>query len=206
VALQLGHETLTEPHHLVVCPPLRIEIGSAFAAAHRQRRQRVLEYLLEGEKLQHAQRHRGVESEAALVRSNRAVHLHAISAIHLHASRIVLPDDPEHHHPFGFDETLDNPRLAIFRFPVDNEGEAFEYLFYGLVELWLGGVFRSDAVEDIADELRSLGARGNMADQHHASFQGRRRAPFQLLTGRTTGRGRVFISEIAPADRGLRAR
>src|SRR5262249_21166241 len=66
VALQLGHEALAEAHDLAIRSALRIEVRSSLAAAHRQRRQRVLEDLLEGEKLEDAERHRWVEAQPAL--------------------------------------------------------------------------------------------------------------------------------------------
>src|SRR3712207_7932937 len=53
---ELGHERLAEPHHLGVALPLRVEVGAPLAAAHRQRRERVLEDLLEREELQQAER------------------------------------------------------------------------------------------------------------------------------------------------------
>ena len=58
VAGELGHEGLAKAHHLIVTLSLRIEVRTAFAAAHRQRRQGILENLLKAEEFQHAEVHR----------------------------------------------------------------------------------------------------------------------------------------------------
>src|SRR4051812_32128277 len=42
VAKEFAHEGLAEAHYFAVAFAFRIEIGSAFAAAHRQSRQRIL--------------------------------------------------------------------------------------------------------------------------------------------------------------------
>ena len=52
VAEQLGHERLAETHDFVVALALGIEVAAALAAAHHDRRQAVLEDLLEGQELQ----------------------------------------------------------------------------------------------------------------------------------------------------------
>jgi hypothetical protein len=59
--------------------PLGSKSRAALAAAHRQRGERVLEHLLEGEELEDAEVDRRVEAQAALVRADRAVHLDADS-------------------------------------------------------------------------------------------------------------------------------
>jgi len=55
VPLELGHERLAEAHDLAITLALGVEVGASLAAAHRQRRQRILEDLLERQELQHAQ-------------------------------------------------------------------------------------------------------------------------------------------------------
>src|SRR6185503_6150532 len=74
---QLGHERLAEAHHLAVGLALGVEVAAALAAAHGQRRQAVLEHLLEGEELQDAEVDAGVEAQPALVRTEGAAHLDA---------------------------------------------------------------------------------------------------------------------------------
>lgn len=52
MAAQLRHEGLAEAHDLVVGAPLGVEVGTALGATHRQRRQGVLQDLLEAKELQ----------------------------------------------------------------------------------------------------------------------------------------------------------
>src|SRR5262249_5466477 len=96
VPAQLRHEALTKMHDLVVAPTLRIEIRSALAAAHRQRRQRVLQDLLEREEFENAQVDGGMKPQSALVGTDRAVHLDPETAVDLDAALIVLPWNAEH--------------------------------------------------------------------------------------------------------------
>ena len=62
VAAQLGHEGLAEAHDLGVGLALRVEVGTALAAAHRQRGQGVLENLLEAKELDDGLGHGRVEA------------------------------------------------------------------------------------------------------------------------------------------------
>ena len=89
MAIQLGHQRLAESHDLALAFALRIEIGAAFAAAHRQGGQRVLEGLLKTEEFQDRQIYRRVEAHAALVRADGRVELYAEGAVDLHLAAIV---------------------------------------------------------------------------------------------------------------------
>ena len=62
VAAQLSHEGLAEAHDLSVGLALRVEVGTALAAAHRQRGQGVLENLLEAKELDDGLGHGRVEA------------------------------------------------------------------------------------------------------------------------------------------------
>ena len=156
VAVQLGHEALTEPHHLVVALPFRIEIGSTFAAAHRQRRQGVFEHLLEGEELEDAQVHRRMESQAAFVRADGAVHLDPVAAIDLVRAAIVLPRHAEHHHAFGLHHALDDPRAAILGTPLEDQIQRFDNFLHRLVKFGFARVLRSHFRHQVAHEARPL--------------------------------------------------
>ncbi len=83
VAEELGHEALAEAHDLGVGLALGVEVGAAFAAAHGQGGEGVLEHLLEGQELEDAQVDGGVEAQAALVRADGRVHLDAEAPVHL---------------------------------------------------------------------------------------------------------------------------
>jgi hypothetical protein len=170
VAGQLGHEALTEPHHLVVCPPLRLEVGSSLSAAHGQRRERVLEHLFERQELEDAKRDAGVKPQAALVGTDGAAHLDAVSAIDVDSPVIVLPGHAEHDDALGLHEAFENSRTAIFRTTRHHQVQALEHLLDRLMELWLRRVAGADLFEDLLNVRRGQAARGNTTDQHHASL------------------------------------
>src|SRR6185369_8962057 len=118
VALQFGHKALAEAHHFRVTLALRIEIGSALAAAHGQRGQRILEYLLECQELQNAEIDRRMEPETALVRTDSAVHLDAEAAIDLDIAMVIEPRNAEHQHALGLRYALENLVRNIFGVPL----------------------------------------------------------------------------------------
>ena len=107
VALQFGHEALAEAHHFVVALALGIEIRSALAAAHGQRGERILEYLLKCQELQDAEIHRGMEAQSALVGADGAVHLDAETAVDLNVALIVEPRHAEHEDALGLDNSFE---------------------------------------------------------------------------------------------------
>src|SRR5208283_6231097 len=93
MAEEFGHEALAELHHFVVALALGIKIRAALAAAHGERGQGILQYLLEGKEFQNAQVYGRMEAESALIGSDGAVHLDAESAIYLDVALIVDPGD-----------------------------------------------------------------------------------------------------------------
>src|SRR5260370_23306297 len=108
VPLQFGHEALAEAHYFVVALALGIEIGTALAAAHGQRGERVLEDLFERQEFQNAEVHRGMEAQPSLVGPDGTVHFDAEPAVHLHIAEIVKPGHAEHEDTFGFDNPLED--------------------------------------------------------------------------------------------------
>ena len=83
--------------------PFGIEVRPAFAAAHRQTCERVLKYLFEREKLDDARIDGRMKTQPAFVRAERAIHLHAKSAVHLDLSFLVDPRDAKLNHSLRFD-------------------------------------------------------------------------------------------------------
>src|SRR5581483_5365637 len=59
---EFGHKTLAESHDFVVALALGIEVGSAFAAAHGQRSQRILQNLFKCQEFQNAKIDRRMEA------------------------------------------------------------------------------------------------------------------------------------------------
>ena len=125
VAEQLAHERLAEMHHFLVRLALGVEIRAALAAAHGESRQRVLQHLFEGQELQRAQPHRGMEAQSALVRPNRAVHLDPVSAIDLHLSVAVHPGHAKHDGALRFGQPLEDAGLPILRVLLNERPHGF---------------------------------------------------------------------------------
>src|SRR5690606_22910935 len=113
MAVQLGHEALTEPHHLGVGAALRVEVAAALAAADRHAGECVLEDLLKPEELDRAERDRRVEPQPALVRAERAVVLDPVAAVDADPVLVVEPRHPEDDLAFGFDDPLDDAGIDI---------------------------------------------------------------------------------------------
>ena len=137
---QFRHEGLAETHDFGIRLALRVEVGAALSAAHRQAGQGVLQNLLEAEELDDALVHARMETQAALVRADSGVELDAVTTIDLHLALIVGPCDAELYHAFRFDNALEHTRLLIFRMLRDHRFEAFENLANGLQEFRLVAV------------------------------------------------------------------
>ena len=113
MALEFGHEALAETHDFVVTLALGIEIGSALAAAHGERGERILEDLFECQELQDAEIHAGMEAESALVGADGAIHLDAEAAVDLNVAEIVKPRHTEHEDALGLDNPFEQARGLI---------------------------------------------------------------------------------------------
>jgi len=153
VAEQLGHEALAEPHDLVVALSFRVEIRAALASAHREGGEAVFEDLLERQELQNAERDRRVEPEAAFVRPDRAVHLHAEASVDVDFALIVGPGNPEHDDPFRLDHAFEDFRAPVLRVALEHQVERLQHLRHGLMELGLRGVLCLHLCNEILNVL-----------------------------------------------------
>src|SRR5699024_7676841 len=90
--------------------------------------------------LDDAEIHRGVEAQAALVRAERGVVLHAETAVDAHAAGVVDPRDAEDDLPLGLAQTLEHGRDDIPGALAQARTQGVEDLADGLVELGLAGV------------------------------------------------------------------
>ena len=106
VLAQLGHEGLAETHDLSIGLALRVEVGAALAAAHREGGQAVLEALLEAEELDNRSVNRGMQTQAALVGADRGVELNAEAAVYANLALIVNPRNTEHEHALRLYDAL----------------------------------------------------------------------------------------------------
>ncbi|MNP03082.1 hypothetical protein D3C76_949540 [compost metagenome] len=137
VTVQLAHESLAEAHDFGVALAFGVEIRTTLATAHGQRRQRVLEGLLEGEELQDSQIHRRMETQATLVRADGAVHLDTETAIDLHLAVIVDPGHAEHDGPLRLADALKNAGAQVMRIGFKKGPQATQHFFDGLMKFRL---------------------------------------------------------------------
>ncbi len=151
VTEELGHEALTELHDFVVALALRVEVGTALAAAHRERRQAVLEHLLEGQELQDAEVDARVEPEAALVGADGAVHLDAETAVDLDVALVIEPRHAEHDDALGLHDPLEDVGLAVLGALLDDRPDRLDDLIDGLDELGLRRILRVDVSHEVLE-------------------------------------------------------
>jgi hypothetical protein len=113
VLVQLTHETIAEAADLAVRLALGIEVGATLATAHVEASQGVLENLLEAQELEHGEVDGRVQAEAALVRAERGVELHAEGIVDLHLALVVLPHYAELDDALGDGDDFEG--IAVFR-------------------------------------------------------------------------------------------
>ncbi|EEZ76891.1 hypothetical protein NEILACOT_03083 [Neisseria lactamica ATCC 23970] len=140
VAVEFGHKGLAEAHYFGIGFAFGVEVGTAFAAAHRQGGQGVFEDLFKSEEFQHAQIDGRVEAQTAFVRTDGGAHLNAVAPVDSDLSFIVLPGYAEHDDAFGFDDAFQQALLGVFRIFCQKRIEAHEDFFNRLMERLLIGV------------------------------------------------------------------
>ena len=84
---------------------------------------------------------RRMETQAAFVGTDRAVHLNAEPAVYVQLALIVLPGDAEDDHALRLDDPLDDLRFAILRMLIQDECERLDDFLDGLVKLGFRRVF-----------------------------------------------------------------
>src|SRR5690606_18643129 len=113
VAVEFGHEALAKAHHLAVGLALGVEVRAALASAHRQAGERILERLLESEKLEHALINARMEAKPALVGPDRVVVLDPATTLDSHIASIVLPADTKRYDAVGLCDAAQNLRRLV---------------------------------------------------------------------------------------------
>ena len=108
MAVQLGHERLAETHYLGIAASAYGEVGTTLAAAHGQCCERVFECLFKSEELKYREVCRRVEAQTALIRTYRAVKLHAVTKVYVHLTAVVDPWNAECDDAFRLYDALDN--------------------------------------------------------------------------------------------------
>ena len=148
VFLKLGHKALAKAHNLSVRLALGIKVGAALTAAHRQTGQGVLKGLLKAEELDNALVYRRMETQTALVGTDRAIELNAETAVDLNLALVIYPRNAEFDNSFGFNHHINDAALDINGALLHNGLEGFENFANGLVELALAGVTRDNVSQN----------------------------------------------------------
>ena len=89
MSVELCHEALAEFHDFIVGLALRVEVGTALAAADRKACQAVLEYLLETKELDDAEVYGRMETKTSLVRTDCAVVLYTEATVDLDIAIVI---------------------------------------------------------------------------------------------------------------------
>ena len=145
---EFGHEGLAEAHDFAVALALRVEVGAALAAAHREGGEGVLEALFEAEEFDNRRVDRRVESETALVRTDRGVELDAEAAVDLDFALVVDPGDSELDEALRLDYTVEDACLDEVGTLVGDRFEGLEDFAYSLLEFGLVRVSLADGLID----------------------------------------------------------
>ena len=91
MANQFHHKALAKTHDFLIALSVRIEIGTALAAADRKPGQRILEDLLQTQEFDDAEIDRGMKAKSSLIGSDRRTVLHTVSVVHMDLSVIIYP-------------------------------------------------------------------------------------------------------------------
>ena len=153
MAVQLGHKALAETHDLGIRLAVGVKVSAAFAAAHGQAGQAVLEALLKAQELQDRQVDRGMETQAAFVGTDGRVELHTVTAVDLNLALVIDPGHTEHDDALGLDKALDQAGLLVLGVGSHNGLQALEDFLNSLQEFFLFGVTLCQVVID-ALEIR----------------------------------------------------
>ena len=140
MSVKLGHEALAEHHNLAVALALRVEIGTALAAADGQTGQGVLENLLEAKELDDTKVNGRVQTQTALIRTDRRVELYAVAAVHMNLAVIVDPRHAEHDLALRLGETLQDTGSLILRVCFNDRLQSGENFRCSLNEFRLIGI------------------------------------------------------------------
>ena len=139
--VQRRHERLAEPHDLRIRLPRGIEVAAALPAADGQSRQRVLERLLERQKLDDPQVHVLPEPQSSLVRPDRSVELRPVPRVRVPRPVVRHPRHPEAERPLRLHHPAQQVRRLVLRMLLDHRLQRGEHLLHRLYKLRFVSVF-----------------------------------------------------------------
>ncbi len=97
-----------------------------------------------------------METESALVRTDRAVHLHAVAPVDLHLALVVDPRNAENHHPFGFGDAFQNLHLLKHGVFEDIGGQRLHDFAHGLMKFFLSGILGCHLSHEVIHVLLNM--------------------------------------------------
>ena len=171
MAVQLAHKTLAETHDLGVALAFGVEVGASLASAQRQSCERILEDLLEAEKLEDGEVDGGVEAQTALVWANGAVKLDAVASIDVGCPSVVHPRHAEGDDAFGFDDSLQKGVVRELGVLLQDGNKRIKDLAGCLVELWLVRIALLELREDVLDDGRAVHGLPETLRRHRAAVE-----------------------------------
>ena len=151
MTIQFRHERFAESHDFTVGFALRIEIASAFAAAHREGGQTVFEDLFKSEEFQNAEVHGRMEAQTAFVRTDRAVELHTVTVVDLDFTLVVDPGNLEGDDAFRNGDAFQNLVLFVTGIGINQFAQGFKDFRYALKKF---GFPRSRSLQVFQHTLR----------------------------------------------------
>ena len=92
-----------------------------------------------------------MEAQAAFVRADRTVELHAETAVDPHVAVVVHPRDTEHNDAFGLDQTLEQRGFFVLGVGFDNGAKGFQHFRYGLHKFGFVGTFLCQVFQHSVD-------------------------------------------------------
>ena len=94
-----------------------------------------------------------MEAQAALVRADGAVALHAEAAVDVYLSTVVHPGDAENDNALRLHNAFQDFEVHQLRIFGNIRSDAFHHLTYGLMELVLTGVAGNDFAHEALDVI-----------------------------------------------------
>ena len=149
VTIKFSHERLTKSHNLVVGFSFRIKIGAAFAAADGKTRQGIFENLLERKEFQNTEVDARMKTQAAFVRSDCRIHLHAVAAIDVSYIFIVLPSHAESYDAIRLNHAFQHFFRFVLRILFEERDNRSQNFFNRVVKFHLVGVTLFNQCENI---------------------------------------------------------
>ena len=153
MGVQLRHEGLAKTHNLGFGLALRVEVRTTLAAADGKAGQRVLKNLLEAKELDDAQVHARVEAQAALIRAEGRVELHAEATVDLNLAVVIDPWNTEDELAFGLAQPLDQAIISVVRVLVEDDLEGIQDLSERLVEFRFARITLEELAVIVGDLL-----------------------------------------------------